>query len=518
MPRMSITESSGCDTRETILYGFITRTTFSTPGSTSSASMSIWRSSPIAPITVRSIPRDTWAPMPMPINLSDTASICSSGLPAFMIMIIYIHPLRHARRPKRMTYPAALVIVDTAQTRTTHTKNKTSQHGSWIRTQYLQLRRRRAQFLERLADRLLRRVAFFVDEKHIFPLAAPRGPRLDAGHGNTMFGERRQQVVQRARAIRRRHQERSLVAAALRHHLAPDHQKARRVVRFVFDITRDRAETVDIGRFTARNRGRIRLSRDPARRICVAAHRDALDTSEIFIQPLPTLGEGLLMRVHASYRTQSVDAAEEIMVYAQLHLADDLERRVEKHVERVRDHTLRGILHGHHTVVASACFDIAKALVDGVVRHRAHRMPEVLERRHLRDRTLGPEIGDAQQQHEHKAEVLRRVIARNQGPLGGEEMARLFREIMSACLALVLLLCFVFLGFVGLFTQVAALKHFGHSVSTVAHNAIDEVFRDVEAGACHYGVVPVENSTEGVVTHTLDMFLNSPLKIVGEVQ
>src|SRR3569833_3043232 len=108
---------------------------------------------------------------------------------------------------------------------------------------------------------------------------------------------------------------------------------------------------------------------------------------------------------------------------------------------------------------------------------------------------------------EREAEVLRRVIARNQGPLGGEEMARLFREIMSA-----------YLGPEGTFTQVAARKHFGHSVSTVAHNAIDEVFRDVEAGACHYGVVPVENSTEGVVTHTLDMFLNSPLKIVGEVQ
>src|SRR3569832_89860 len=293
-----------------------------------------------------------------------------------------------------------------------------SQHGSWIRTQYLQHRRRRAQFLERLADRLLRRVAFYVDEKHIFPHAAQRGPRLDAGHGNTMFGERRQQVVQRARANRRRHQERSLVAAAARHHLAPAHQKARRVVRFVFDITRDRAETVDIGRFTARNRGRIRLGRDPARRICVAAHRDALDTSEIFIQPLPTLGEGLLMRVHASYRTQSVDAAEEIMVYAQLHLADDLEQRVEKHVERVRDHTLRGILHGHHTVVAGACFDVAKDLVDGVVRHRAHRMTEVLERRHLRERTFGPEIGDAQ-----------RLLERE---TGRHDLAKQARHLLSA--------------------------------------------------------------------------------------
>src|SRR3569623_1937693 len=119
---------------------------------------------------------------------------------------------------------------------------------------------------------------------------------------------------------------------------------------------------------------------------------------------------------------------------------------------------------------------------------------------------------------EREAEVLRKEIARTQGPLGAEEMARLFREIMSACLALEQPLRIGYLGPEGTFTQAAALKHFGHSVRTVAHHAIDEVFRDVEAGSCHYGVVPVENSTEGVVTHTLDMFLNSPLKIVGEVQ
>ncbi len=62
------------------------------------------------------------------------------------------------------------------------------------------------------------------------------------------------------------------------------------------------------------------------------------------------------------------------------------------------------------------------------------------------------------------------------------------------------------------------LKHFGRSIDTVPLGAIDEVFREVEAGNAHYGVVPVENSTEGVVSHTLDMFLNSPLKICGEVE
>lgn len=119
---------------------------------------------------------------------------------------------------------------------------------------------------------------------------------------------------------------------------------------------------------------------------------------------------------------------------------------------------------------------------------------------------------------EREAEILRKVLARNQGPLSGEEMARLFREIMSACLALEQPLRIAYLGPEGTFTQAAAFKHFGHSVQTASLLSIDEVFRDVEAGASHYGVVPVENSTEGVITHTLDMFLNSPLKITGEVQ
>jgi len=118
---------------------------------------------------------------------------------------------------------------------------------------------------------------------------------------------------------------------------------------------------------------------------------------------------------------------------------------------------------------------------------------------------------------EREVEVLRRVKARNRGPLGGEEMARLFREIMSACLALEQPLNIAFLGPEGTFTQAAALKHFGHSVRTQPFGAIPDVFREVESGSCQYGVVPVENSSEGVISHTLDMFLSSPLSICGEV-
>ncbi len=119
---------------------------------------------------------------------------------------------------------------------------------------------------------------------------------------------------------------------------------------------------------------------------------------------------------------------------------------------------------------------------------------------------------------EREAEVLRRVMARNNGPLSDEEMARLFREIMSACLAVEQVMNIAFLGPEGTFTQAAALKHFGHSVKTLSMTSIADVFREVESGAASYGVVPIENSTEGVITHTLDEFMRSSLKICGEVE
>ncbi len=94
---------------------------------------------------------------------------------------------------------------------------------------------------------------------------------------------------------------------------------------------------------------------------------------------------------------------------------------------------------------------------------------------------------------EREAQVLRRVMERNAGPLTDETLARLFREIMSACLALEGPLRIAFLGPEGTFTQAAALKHFGHSVLSTPLATIEDVFREVESGAAHYGVVPIEN-------------------------
>lgn len=119
---------------------------------------------------------------------------------------------------------------------------------------------------------------------------------------------------------------------------------------------------------------------------------------------------------------------------------------------------------------------------------------------------------------EREAEVLRRVVANNPGPLRNEEIARLFREIMSACLAQQEPLKVAFLGPEGTFAQQAVLKHFGHSASAIPLPLIPDVFYEVQAGHADFGVVPVENSTEGSINHTLDMFVASPLKICGEIE
>jgi chorismate mutase/prephenate dehydratase len=119
---------------------------------------------------------------------------------------------------------------------------------------------------------------------------------------------------------------------------------------------------------------------------------------------------------------------------------------------------------------------------------------------------------------EREAQVLRAVRERNRGPLRDEEVVRLFREIMSACLAQQEPLKVAYLGPEATFSQTAVLTHFGHSVRALPLGSIDEVFHEVESAAADFGVVPIENSTEGTVNHTLDRFLSSPLKICGEVE
>jgi chorismate mutase/prephenate dehydratase len=118
---------------------------------------------------------------------------------------------------------------------------------------------------------------------------------------------------------------------------------------------------------------------------------------------------------------------------------------------------------------------------------------------------------------EREAQVLRRITALNKGPLSEGTVWRIFREIMSACLALEQPLRIAYFGPEGTFTESAAKKHFGSAPNFAALATIDEVFRAVESGNADYGVVPVENSTEGAVGRTLDLLLQMPIKICGEV-
>ncbi|MCH2189987.1 MAG: prephenate dehydratase [Gammaproteobacteria bacterium] len=126
---------------------------------------------------------------------------------------------------------------------------------------------------------------------------------------------------------------------------------------------------------------------------------------------------------------------------------------------------------------------------------------------------------------EREAQVLRRVRERNaelreqlDGLVSDDDMVRLMREIMSISLAAEMPLTVAYLGPAGTYTQAAVLKHFGNAVKSVDVKTISDVFRVVEQRNAQFGVVPVENSTEGVITHTLDCFSSSDLKVCGEVQ
>ncbi len=118
---------------------------------------------------------------------------------------------------------------------------------------------------------------------------------------------------------------------------------------------------------------------------------------------------------------------------------------------------------------------------------------------------------------EREAQVLHRIQSINPGPLSNESVTWFFREVMSACLSLEQPLGIAFLGPLGTFSESAATKHFGHAARLLPQLSIDDVFREVEALHADYAVVPIENSTEGAIGRTLDLLLNTPLKICGEV-
>jgi chorismate mutase/prephenate dehydratase len=118
---------------------------------------------------------------------------------------------------------------------------------------------------------------------------------------------------------------------------------------------------------------------------------------------------------------------------------------------------------------------------------------------------------------EREAQVLRSVGERNPGPLASSDVQTIFREVMSACRALEKRVAVAFLGPTGTFSEQAVYQQFGRAVDAIPCASIDEVFRATEAGTAEFGVVPIENSSEGVVNRTLDLLLQTTLTISGEV-
>ena len=117
---------------------------------------------------------------------------------------------------------------------------------------------------------------------------------------------------------------------------------------------------------------------------------------------------------------------------------------------------------------------------------------------------------------EREAQVISNLQSTNPGPLKQDSIAYIWREVMSACRALEANQRVAYLGPNGTFSEQAALQFFGSSIERVPCSNLDEVFRATAAGSAEFGVVPMENSTEGVISRSLDLFLTSPLHVVGE--
>jgi chorismate mutase/prephenate dehydratase len=119
---------------------------------------------------------------------------------------------------------------------------------------------------------------------------------------------------------------------------------------------------------------------------------------------------------------------------------------------------------------------------------------------------------------EREAEILRRMARANPGPLAAERVTSVFREVISACRGLEEAIRVTYLGPAGTFSEQAVRQHFGRAADALPAASVDEAFQQCEAGAVQFTVVPVENSTEGVVGRTLDLLLTTPLRICGEIE
>ena len=140
------------------------------------------------------------------------------------------------------------------------------------------------------------------------------------------------------------------------------------------------------------------------------------------------------------------------------------------------------------------------------------------QRAALASRVGGLKKGAPAYRPEREAGILRRMAQANPGPLAAERVTSVFREVISACRGLEEAIRVTYLGPEGTFSEQAVRQHFGRAAEALPAASVDEAFRQCEAGVVQFTVVPVENSTEGVVGRTLDLLLTTPLRICGEIE
>ncbi len=290
---------------------------------------------------------------------------------------------------------------------------------------------RRLEFGQRRRERLALGVAVDVDEEHVVPLLLARRARLDARHADAVLGQRLEQAVERAGCIglRGRDEQRGLVGtrsgfAALR----PITRKRVVLSGLVLDLGHQQVEPVHLRRRRTGDRGGALLVPGAARAFRVAADRHAFDARHVLLQPAAALRERLRMPADAADVAEHGHAAHQVLVDAQLDLADDLERRGQEHVERVVDRAFGRVLDRHDAEIGGAGFHLVEDFLHGRERQRPHRVPEVLEHRLLRERALGAEVAD-----------LQRVLLRQAGGHDLAEQAQDFLVAQRAVLVLVAL-------------------------------------------------------------------------------
>ena len=144
---------------------------------------------------------------------------------------------------------------------------------------------------------------------------------------------------------------------------------------------------------------------------------------------------------------------------------------------------------------------------------------DLVNRRAALARRVGElKLGAPAYRPEREAEILRRAVAENPGPLPAERVTAIFREVISACRGMEQNIRAAYLGPQGTFSEQALYRHFGQAVEAIPLASIDEVFRRAESGDAQFAVVPVENSTEGAIGRTLDLLVSTPLKICAEIE